>query len=75
MTTLVVGASGATGQQLLAQLLKQGQQVRAIVRSAEKLPESIRNEGRLTIIEAPILELSDTELAEHVAGCDAVASC
>lgn len=75
MTTLVVGASGATGQQLLAQLLEQGQQVRAIVRSAEKLPESIRNEGRLTIIEAPILELSDTELAEHVAGCDAVASC
>lgn len=75
MTTLVVGASGATGQHLVAQLLKQGQRVIAIVRSAEKLPESLRKENRLKIIEARILDLSDSEMAEHVAGCDAVASC
>ena len=75
MTTLVVGASGATGQHLVSQLLKQGQHVRAIVRDAEKLPESLRNESRLSIIEASISELSDAKMAEHVAGCDAVASC
>lgn len=75
MTILVVGASGATGQHLVSQLLKQGQQVRAIVRSAEKLPESIRNESNLSIIEASILNISAKEMAEHVAGCDAVASC
>lgn len=75
MTTLVVGASGATGQHLVAQLLKQGQRVIAIVRSAENLPESLRKENRLKIIEARILDLSDSEMAEHVAGCDAVASC
>jgi NAD(P)-dependent dehydrogenase (short-subunit alcohol dehydrogenase family) len=75
MTTLVVGASGATGQHLVAELLKQGQHVRAVVRSAEKLPESLRNQSRLSIIEASILNLSDEEMAEHVAGCDAVASC
>ena len=75
MTTLVVGASGATGRQLVAQLLNQGQHVKAIVRSAEKLPEAIKNESRLTIIKASILELSEAEMAEHVAGCDAVASC
>jgi NAD(P)-dependent dehydrogenase (short-subunit alcohol dehydrogenase family) len=75
MTILVVGASGATGQYLVSQLLKQGQQVRAIVRSAEKLPESIRNESNLSIIKASILNLSDKEMAEHVAGCEAVASC
>ena len=75
MTTLVVGASGATGQHLVSQLLKQGQHVRAIVRDAEKLPESLRNESRLFIIEASISELSDAKMAEHAAGCDAVASC
>ncbi|MBD0851794.1 NAD(P)-dependent oxidoreductase [Maribacter arenosus] len=75
MTTLVVGASGATGRLLVAQLLNQGQHVKAIVRSAEKLPEAIKNESRLTVIKASILELSDAEMAEHIAGCDAVASC
>jgi nucleoside-diphosphate-sugar epimerase len=75
MTTLVVGASGATGQHLVAQLLAQGQNVKAIVRSVQSLPQSIKNERRLSIVEASILNLSDTEIAEHVAGCDAVASC
>jgi nucleoside-diphosphate-sugar epimerase len=75
MTTLVVGASGATGQHLVAQLLAQGQNVKAIVRSVQSLPQSIKNEKRLSIVEASILNLSDTEISEHVAGCDAVASC
>ncbi|MFX0557771.1 NAD(P)-dependent oxidoreductase [Maribacter sp. CXY002] len=75
MTTLVVGASGATGQHLVSQLLEQGHHVKAIVRSVEKLPESLKNERGLTIIEASILELTDAEMAKHVADCDAVASC
>lgn len=75
MTILVVGASGATGQQLVSQLLKEGQYVKAVVRSSEKLPESLRNQNRLSIIEASILEFSDAELARHVRGCDAIASC
>ena len=75
MIVLIVGASGATGRHLVAHLLEQGHPVRAVVRSAEKLPESIRNEPRLSIIEASILNLTDVEMVEHVAGCDAIASC
>ena len=45
------------------------------MRSAQSLPQSLKNERRLSIIEASILNLSDTEIAEYVAGCDAVASC
>ncbi|MGB3149787.1 MAG: NAD(P)-binding oxidoreductase [Maribacter sp.] len=75
MTILVVGASGATGRHVVAHLLKQGHTVRAVVRFSEKLPESIRNEPNLSIIEASILNLTDAEMAEHVAGCDAIASC
>lgn len=75
MTTLVVGASGATGRLLVEQLLNRGQNVKAIVRSPDKLPEVLRKNDHLTVISASILELSDAEIAQHVNGCDAVASC
>jgi len=75
MTTLVVGASGATGMQLVEQLLNQGQHVKVIVRSPEKLPESWKTNTRLQIISASVLELSDKELSEHTSDCQSIASC
>lgn len=75
MTTLVVGASGATGQLLVKHLLNRGLKVRIIVRLPDKLPEDIRNHGNLTLIRASVLDLSDAEIAQHVKGCGAVASC
>ena len=75
MTTLVVGASGATGRLLVEQLLSRGQQVRAIVRSSDKLPKVLSNHDNLSVIMASALELSDAEMAQHASGCDAVASC
>ena len=75
MTILMVGATGATGHLLLSQLLDRGQSVKAIVRSPDSLPESIRHHERLTIVHASLLDLTDTELAQHVKGCTAVASC
>ena len=75
MTTLVVGASGATGRLLVEQLLNLGQHVKIIVRSTDKLPEVVRNHDNLSVIHANVLDLSDTEMAQHVKGCDAVASC
>ena len=70
MTTLVVGASGATGRLLVEQLLNRGQHVKVIVRSPDKLPEVLRNNDHLTLISASILELSDLEMAQQVKGCD-----
>jgi nucleoside-diphosphate-sugar epimerase len=75
MTTLVAGATGATGRLLVGQLLDRGLHVRVIVRSPDKLPDSIRNHEHLSIIHADILGLSDAEMADHVKGCDAIASC
>jgi nucleoside-diphosphate-sugar epimerase len=75
MKILVVGASGATGTQLVEQLLLNKHQVKVIVRSPEKLPESWKiNEG-LQIIAASILVLSDAEMSTIVKDCQAVASC
>ena len=75
MTTLVVGASGATGRLLVEQLLERGQQVRIVVRSTENLPDKVTGHSNLCVIQASVLDLSDTEMAQHVSGCDAVASC
>ena len=75
MITLVVGASGATGIRLVEELLKREQHVKVIVRSLEKLPDTIKNNERLSVIYASVLELSDKELEQHVSGCNAVASC
>ncbi len=75
MTTLVLGASGATGRQLVDQLLERGQNVKAIVRSPENLPASWKNSEGLEIIVGSILEMSELSLVEHVGDCSAIASC
>lgn len=75
MKILVVGASGATGKQLVEQLLIQRHKVKVIIRSPEKLPESWKNNDNLQIISASILELSDKEISKHVFDCHSIASC
>jgi NAD(P)-dependent dehydrogenase (short-subunit alcohol dehydrogenase family) len=73
MTVLVVGATGATGQLLVKQLLGRGHSVKVIVRAPEKVPDPIRTDSRLAVIHATLL--TDAQLAQHVDGCAAVASC
>jgi len=75
MTILVVGASGATGRQLIEQLLIQGHNVKAVVRSPEKLPESWKNNERVKIISASLLDLSDKEMMKLTLDCHSIASC
>lgn len=75
MTTLIVGASGATGRLLVEQLLDRGETVRIIVRPESIMPEAINDHENLSIIHANLLELSDSEMANYVKGCNAVASC
>ncbi len=75
MTTLVVGASGATGRLLVEQLLNRGEKVRIIVREFSVLPEAVKNHDHVSVIRASILDLSDEDIKQHVKGCDAVASC
>ena len=75
MTTLVVGASGATGRLLVEQLLERGEQVRVIVRSKDSLPDKVTNHESLSITQASVLDLSQDEMIELASGCSAVASC
>ena len=75
MTILIVGASGATGKLLVQELLNRGHLVKIIVRSADKLPEPVRDNPNLSILTASVLDLSDTQIADYTKDCEAVASC
>ena len=75
MITLIVGASGATGRLLVEELLNRGQAVRIVVRSLDSLPEALKGHANLSVIQASILDMSDTDMARHVRGCHAVVSC
>ena len=62
MTTLVAGATGATGRLVVEQLLHRGQNVKVIVRMANKLPEVLRDHDNLCVVEASILDLNEAEM-------------
>lgn len=72
---LVVGASGATGRLLVAELLTRGASVRAVLRNSASFSETLRNHPALTIVEASLLDLGDEDLLRLVEGCTGVASC
>ena len=72
---LVVGASGATGRRLVAELLLRGHTVKAIVRSSERFPADLKAREGLTLIQANLLDLSPADLRTHLDSGAAVASC
>jgi nucleoside-diphosphate-sugar epimerase len=74
-TVLVLGGTGRTGGRVVEQLLSRRVDVRAIVRSADRLPPSVVGNPRLTVIQADPLSMSADELTDQVRGCDAVISC
>ncbi|WCO01090.1 NAD(P)H-binding protein [Psychroserpens ponticola] len=74
-TTLVVGASGATGKELVNQLLNLDQNVKIIVRSKSRIPSTWKANSKISIIENSILNLSDLQMQDYVKDCDAIASC
>ncbi len=75
MTTLIVGASGATGKQLVQHLLNREQKVKVIVRSSANIPESWKINERVLLIKADISDMDVTEMAQYVKDCHAVTSC
>ena len=75
MTTLVFGATGATGKQLVEQLLSMGQNVKLIVRSTGITSDNWKNNDKISIIKANISEISVGEMKNYLVDCQSVASC
>lgn len=74
-TVLVLGGTGRTGGRVVRQLLGRGVRVRAIVRSADRLPEGVAADAGFSCLEADLLSMTETDLAAQVRDCDAVISC
>jgi uncharacterized protein YbjT (DUF2867 family) len=74
-TVLLLGGTGRTGGRVLEQLLQRGVRVRAMVRSAERLPADAADHPNLTVVVADLLSLGDEQIGEQVDGCDVVISC
>lgn len=81
MSTLVVGATGATGKHVVKILLDRNEPVRVVVRYKERMEDllkemKVKEESMklLSITEASLLDLSDDELQEQVKGTKAVVS-
>ncbi len=75
MTTLVLGATGATGRLVVEQLIQRGEKAKLIVRNSDQLPTHLKVHELITITTASVLDMSNEQLIEHVKGCDAVVSC
>ena len=76
MKVLILGATGATGRLVVNQLLLNGHEVNAFLRSGseEKLAKEIISNPNLYVIPRPVLEMSDKELEKHLEGCGAIIS-
>jgi len=83
-TSLVVGATGKTGKHVVKMLLDQGQTVKVIVRSKERMLHTLKEfnmdldvDDRLMIIETPssFSSMTDEQLENEVKDCQAVVSC
>jgi len=72
---LLLGATGRTGRRALAELLERGVPVRALVRSAERLPAGVATDPLLTVVETDLASMPVDEFREHMVGKDAVISC
>lgn len=72
---LVLGATGRTGGRVLTQLLERQVPVRAIVRSADRLPPAAAGHPLLEVVELDLLAIPVQALSAHLDGCDTVISC
>ena len=75
MTTLVVGATGATGKLLVEQLLFMGQKVKVLVRPTGNIPGSWKDNNNISIIKATVSEISVSEMTDYINDCQSIASC
>ena len=74
MKVLVLGANGATGFNVVTQLIKQEIDVKAITRNEVKF-NSIESNEHIEVIKAGILEIDTKKLKQYLSDVDAVILC
>ena len=75
MKVLILGGSGATGKQVVFQLLKRKIQTRIVIRDGASLPDEIRGNNLVEIIRGNIYEFDEKKNKDLIDDCGAVICC
>lgn len=75
MKALVLGASGATGQLVVMQLLKHGIQARIVFRESAAVPDEILRNSQVEIVKGNITEFAGDKLKDLLCDSDAIICC
>jgi len=75
MRVLVLGASGATGQQVVRQFINRHIHTRILIRKSAVLPKGFQENPWVEIVRGNINELKDTEMDRLLRDCDVIISC
>jgi len=75
MKTLVLGASGATGKLVVAQLLERNLSAKIVIRESATIPDQIANAQNIEIVKGNIDDFSPDQIRELVQDSDAIVCC
>lgn len=75
MKVLVLGASGATGKQVVRQFIKRQIHTRILIRKSAVLPKDILEHPLVEIVQGNINELNEAEMNQLLRDCDVIISC
>lgn len=75
MTTFVVGGTGKTGIHVVKYLVDKGEKVKVVVRPSTSVPRIWMNNDLIKVIKLELSDIDASQLAEHIADCEAIASC
>lgn len=75
MKVLVLGASGATGRQVVLQLMKRKISTRVLVRKSASLPQEVLDHSSVETVTGSISEMDYSRVKELLDGCEVVISC
>ncbi|MDX8360124.1 NAD(P)-binding oxidoreductase [Cytobacillus sp. IB215316] len=75
MRVLVLGASGATGKQVVRQLIKRQINTRILIRNSATLSKDIKEHPLVEIKKGNINDLNDSEMNNLLLNCNVIISC
>lgn len=75
MKVLILGASGATGKQVVRQMIKRQVKTRVLIRPHSVLPEDVSSSPLVEVVRGSISDFSHEEMKKVIEGCEAVVSC
>jgi hypothetical protein len=75
MKTLVLGASGTTGKQVVEQLILKNIPTRILIRTTSNMPEKILSNSLIEVVRGNISQMNQKDVAALIKDCNCIISC